>query len=237
MSSVDRSPLREEEVDREGSGLSGTVSPRTGVKHTGRKRTVKTPRLPEPRTESAVARDKRWVEGTRRHDEAVFDDMYVAFHEAMLRFAIASLGTRDEADEVVQDVFIDVWKLGQRWMLRTTVQSYLFGALRKKIVDAVRRQKRRHRWFERAESGEEISDLLPKESVAEAGVHARELDERINRALDALPDRCKETLLLSRDFDCSYQEIAERMGVSREPVRTQLKRAYARMRAELSDLR
>jgi RNA polymerase sigma factor (sigma-70 family) len=168
---------------------------------------------------------------------AVFDDMFVAFHESMLRYAVLQLGTRDEADETVEDVFIDVWKLSARWEVRGSVSAYLFGALRRKIVDAVRRQKRRNRWFERAQRGEEMSEALPRPTVTEARVEAKELDARIRRALDALPGRCHETLVLSRDYDCSYDEIAQRMGVSRETVRTQLKRAYARLRAELSDLR
>jgi RNA polymerase sigma-70 factor (ECF subfamily) len=167
----------------------------------------------------------------------VFDDMFVAFHASMLRYAVLHLGTRDESDEVVQDVFIDIWKLGERWTVRGSVSAYLFGALRHKIIDAVRRQKRRARWFERAERGDEISGVLPRPVATEERVQAQELDERIKRALKSLPIRCHETLVLSRDYDCSYQEIAERMGVTRETVRTQLKRAYARMRAELSDLR
>src|ERR1700722_7906719 len=193
--------------------------------------------LETPRTESASARDRRWVDGTRGHDEAVFDDMFVAFHESMLRYAVLKLGTRDEADETVQDVFIDVWKLGERWTVRGSVSAYLFGALRRKVVDAVRRQRRRGRWFERAQRGDDVSEVLPRPSVTEARVQAQELDERIRRALKSLPGRCQETLVLSRDYDCSYDEIALRMGVTRETVRTQLKRAYARMRAELADLR
>src|SRR3984957_18496477 len=148
-----------------------------------------------PRTESSSARDRRWVEGTRRHDEAVFDDMFVAFHESMLRYAVLKLGTRDEADETVQDVFIDVWKLGERWEVRGSVSAYLFGALRRKIVDAVRRQRRRGRWFERAQRGEEMSEALPRPTVTEARAEAKELDARIRRALDALPGRCLETLV------------------------------------------
>jgi RNA polymerase sigma-70 factor (family 1) len=224
MSSVDRPSAREGRVGSDARG-HGTIGPRP-----------QTVSDTQP-TESAVARDRRWVEGTRRHDEAVFDDMYVAFHESMLRYAALQLGSRDEADEAVQDVFIDVWKLGERWTVRRAVSTYLFGALRRKIVDVVRRQKRRRRWFERAERGDEMSQVLPKPALTEAAVHAKELDERIQRALNSLPDRCQETLVLSRDYDCSYQEIAERMGVSRETVRTQLKRAYARMRLELADLR
>jgi RNA polymerase sigma-70 factor (ECF subfamily) len=177
------------------------------------------------------------VEGTRRHDEAAFDDMFVAFHESMLRYAVLKLGTRDEADETVQDVFIDVWKLGDRWTVRGSVSAYLFGALRRKVVDASRRQKKRNRWFERAERGEEITEVLPRATATEARVQVKELDDRIRRALDGLPGRCQETLVLSRDYDCSYDEIAQRMGVSRETVRTQLKRAYAKLRVELSDFR
>jgi RNA polymerase sigma-70 factor (ECF subfamily) len=225
MSSVDRLDVRDE---RAGESVTRTSQP-----------LVEMLAIPPdtPRAESAVARDRRWVEGTRRHDEAVFDDMFVAFHESMLRYAVLHLGTRDESDEAVQDVFIDLWKLGDRWILRGSVSAYLFGALRRKIIDAVRRHKRRSRWFERAQRGEEMSEVLPRASATEEWVQSQELDERIKRALKSLPGRCYETLVLSRDYDCSYQEIAERMGVSRETVRTQLKRAYARMRAELSDLR
>jgi RNA polymerase sigma factor (sigma-70 family) len=224
MSSVDQPSVRETHVDSDARDPRARTGP------------LATP--PEtPRAESAIARDRRWVEGTRRHDEAAFDDMFVAFHESMLRYAVLKLGTRDEADETVQDVFIDVWKLGERWIVRGSVSAYLFGALRRKVVDASRRQKKRNRWFERAERGEEITEVLPRATATEARVQAKELDDRIRRALDALPGRCQETLVLSRDYDCSYDEIAQRMGVSRETVRTQLKRAYAKLRAELSDFR
>jgi RNA polymerase sigma-70 factor (ECF subfamily) len=90
---------------------------------------------------------------------------------------------------------------------------------------------------ERAERGEEISEVLPRATATEARVQAKELDDRIRRALDTLPGRCQETLVLSRDYDCSYDEIAQRMGMSRETVRTQQKPTYTKLRAELSDLR
>lgn len=236
MSSPEQSAIREE---RAGSEVEHTRSSADAVdKHTDTQIETHTePHAEAPRAESANARDRRWVEGTRRHDEAVFDDMFVAFHESMLRYAVLKLGTRDEADETVQDVFIDIWKLGERWTVRGSVSAYLFGALRRKVVDAVRRQRRRSRWFERAQRGEEMSEVLPRPTATEARVQAKELNERIRRALNSLPGQCHETLVLSRDYDCSYDEIALRMGVTRETVRTQLKRAYAKMRAELSDLR
>jgi RNA polymerase sigma factor (sigma-70 family) len=240
MSSPDWSAIREERVSSEAGHPQASAESvdaqgdENSAKHPDRHRHQPSE---TPRAESAHARDRRWVEGTRRHDEAVFDDMFVAFHESMLRYAVLKLGTRDEADETVQDVFIDVWKLGERWTVRGSVSAYLFGALRRKVVDAVRRQRRRGRWFERAQRGDDVSEVLPRPSVTEARVQAQELDERIRRALKSLPGRCQETLVLSRDYDCSYDEIALRMGVTRETVRTQLKRAYAKMRAELSDLR
>src|ERR1700722_17180066 len=168
MSSVDRPDVR---VEREGADVR---EPQPGQSADQ----LAVP--PEnPRAESAIARDRRWVEGTRRHDEAVFDDMFVAFHASMLRYAVLHLGTRDESDDVVQDVFIDIWKLGERWTVRGSVSAYLFGALRHKIIDAVRRRKRRARWFERAERGDEISAVLPRPSATEERVEAQELDERI----------------------------------------------------------
>jgi RNA polymerase sigma-70 factor (ECF subfamily) len=183
------------------------------------------------------AQDARWIAGTRRHDEAVFDHMFVAFHERMFHYALVSLRTRDEADEAVQDVFMDIWELGPRWKPRGRVSAYLFGALRRKIIDAARRAKGRGRWLDRFLRGDVLDEILPKMAAADDRTATKELDVRVKRVLDSLPRNCRETLTFYLSGDWSYSQIAEAMGVTRETVRTQLKRAYATMRTELADLR
>src|SRR5687768_9126753 len=76
------------------------------------------------------ARDQGWVARIRVGDEQAFETLYRAYAESLRIFLSRSIGARDAAAEIVQDIFLAIWDHRTEWEVRGTVASYLFRAAR-----------------------------------------------------------------------------------------------------------
>ena len=72
--------------------------------------------------------DRAWVAATAAGDEAAFEALFHAYHAPLCAFFYRYVGTRDLAEEIVQEVFLFVWERRQTWEVRTSVKNYLFTA-------------------------------------------------------------------------------------------------------------
>lgn len=166
-------------------------------------------------------------------DMRAFEALYRRYASAMIRFAYSQLRSVEVAEDLVQEVFLALWRHRERWVLSGTVQAYLFGALRNRIVSHRRKQLARGGRLQRVGEGAVVA--LPSPSRADDRVREAELAEAIERAIDGLTPRCREAFLLVRQHHLSYAEAAEVMGVSVKAVEMSMVRALAALRKQLAD--
>ncbi len=107
--------------------------------------------------------------------------------------------------------------------------AYLYTAARNRALKHLRHRRVVARWAERVASAP-----LPTGPQADERLRTREMAEAIRRAIDALPDRCRQIFLLSREKYLSYAEIAEVLGISVKTVETQMWRALKSLRKSLA---
>lgn len=166
----------------------------------------------------------------RRGDHAAFEELFRAHYDGLVRFANRLIVAPMEAEEVVQDVMLNVWLRREQLESDENLKTYLFRATRNRALNHLRRR-RLENLFRKSLPVDEPAAPPP------AGDDASATEAAIRAAVDALPDRCREVFVLSREHKLSYSAIAETMGISVKTVETQMGRALKALRAALEPYR
>lgn len=161
-------------------------------------------------------------------DEKVFETIFRDHYESLVHFARKYVMADDLAEEVVQEVFSNLWIKSGALEIKTTVKSYLFGAVRNACLNFLKHEKVKLAFANNerfVQSEAEITDFLELD----------ELKERIEQAYAKIPDKCREIFEMSRHEGKKYQEIADELNLSVKTVENQMGKALKILREELKD--
>jgi RNA polymerase sigma-70 factor (ECF subfamily) len=160
-------------------------------------------------------------------DESAYAEIFRTWYAPLVRFVDALLRSRDEAEEVVQEVMVELWHHRASIDPERPVQAWLFRSARNRALNVLRHQRVREK------AAPAISELSGRAAGAdEASVHG-ELEAALHGALAELPARCREVFELSRTHGLRNAEIAERLGISVKAVEAHVGRALRTMRERL----
>ena len=156
--------------------------------------------------------DRELLDRVRAGDEAAYDTVFRTWYPALVRVAGALLKDSDAAEEVVQDVLVELWRRRQVMDADVTLRAYLLRAVRNRALNHLRHLKVRR------DTTGDVEALYDEPVTADQPVVAAELSEAVKKALDELPPRCREVFDLSRVHNLKYAEIAETLGISQKTV-------------------
>jgi len=157
--------------------------------------------------------------------ESAFEAHYVALCEYVLRL----VGSAEATEDIVQDLFLHLWDTrGPRDGLRLS-RPYLYAAARNRALKHLRHRRVVEAWIDRA-SREEASASDTPEDLYLRG----ELEDALRRAIEELPNRCREVFVLRRRDQLGLNEIAARLGVSAATVKSHLWRAMVLLKERLA---
>lgn len=191
--------------------------------------------LEDQRLAQRRARDVRWIAAIQAGDEAAFTEMFYDFYAPMLAAARLRGSTLDEAEEVVQQVFVNVWQMGSSWRPQESVGAYLLGALRRQLTFIGRTHTRRRGALDRFAQRAAASVVLRSGAPADEQLSANELAKQAKRAIESLSSRLYETFVLAKYQKWTTEELATHLGITEGAVRMNLKRAYSALRRQLSE--
>lgn len=138
------------------------------------------------------------------------------FRPGLRSFASAIVKNAEDADEIVNDVFVSIWEKQQLLILDDSLKNYLFTAVKNRCLNHIKKAK-----LPFAEMPDEFLAVSP-EHAADRALEGKELQHHITQLIEQLPTKCKQVFLLSRMFDLSYKEIAEIMDISTKTVENQI---------------
>jgi RNA polymerase sigma-70 factor (ECF subfamily) len=182
--------------------------------------------------------DYDWIAGTRAGNYKAFDAMFVAYADPLCAYAYGLLRSRDDAQEIVQDLFLWIWENRTGWDVPGELRTYLYRSVRNRAISRMRHRRVQHLFRLRSAATDSLE--MPPRAVlpdAQDRLEAAELSRAIVRALETLPERCRQVFLLSRQHHMSYAEVAQVMQISPKTVENHMARALAGLRAALGDLR
>ena len=160
------------------------------------------------------------VRGARIEGKAALLETYLSQRGAIKRFLAARLGSSEEADEVVQELFMRLNRTAATEEIRSPA-SYLYkmalNLARDYRRNRHRAQRRDGQWIEasRVMAGSEPIANVPS---ADAAYAAKQLLTAVRAALDELSPQCRRVFVLHKFDDLSHAEIASQLGISRSTV-------------------
>lgn len=159
-------------------------------------------------------------------DAQAFEMIYKRYAAELYRYARKNISARQDAEEIVQDVFEDLWKLHHKLTFVNMLKGYLYRMLRFRIVRFFRHEKVRRRYEEHYTLFEAMYITFAEE------IHEPDaVQEGIERSLSQLPERCQEAVKLRLDENLSNDEIAERMNIKKTTVENYMVTALSHLRA------
>ena len=173
-------------------------------------------------------RGPEWVERIRAGDEAAFEALFRAFAPGLCALVTRYVGSRAVAEEIIQDLFFEVWMHRSALAIDRSIGAYLFTAARNRALNHAKRE-RRVVDLNQIDRADQSDSAAPGEAEL---LDALELQD----AIAQLPARCRLIFTLNRHQDLSYTEIAASLGLSVKTVETQMGRALRALRDRLRHL-
>jgi RNA polymerase sigma-70 factor (family 1) len=167
----------------------------------------------------AIAKIKYLQEQIARNDDTfAYKELFVSFYNPLLRFAVTLVKSREQAEEIVSDVFINIWEKRKRINGITNLKVYLFIAVKNTALNYLSRQNK-NLTDSVDEAGMEFKSIYfdPEQLMVTA-----EMVARIKAAIEELPPKCKLIFKLIKEDELKYREVAEILGVSVKTVESQI---------------
>jgi RNA polymerase sigma-70 factor (ECF subfamily) len=166
--------------------------------------------------------------GDEQEARAAFDAVFRQWYAPLVRAADAVVRERAVAEELAQDVMLELWRRRTALDADGTAQAYLFRSVRNRALNHVRHQQVARRGADRAAAP------AARDATAPAQLVSQEMDAAVREALAELTPRCREVFELSRTHGLKYAEIAHALGVSVKAVEAQMGKALRTMRERLA---
>ena len=167
-----------------------------------------------------------------------FDSIYVNNFSRLFLFAKEYVLFDEEAENIVQDIFVMLWEKKDILRVDVSLTAYLFTLVKNKCIDFLR-----HRMVEQIyseniqqEYNEELNvKLFALESFDHNFSSEEQIEILLRNAIDKLPERCRLIFIKSRIEGKKYKEIAEELNLSVNTVEGQISIALKKLREELKD--
>ncbi len=173
---------------------------------------------------------------------AAFEQLFAAYADRLTRYVATYVKSWETSQDIVHDVFLQYWRRQQKREPIRDVGAYLYTLARNRALDYRRHRaiELRHRAQEALPSSRWAGGGGTEPSVPAEGerhVLASEVGAMVQRAIDALPTRQREVLLLRCERGAAYQEIAAALGIGAKTVDTHFQRAIHNLRKMLEHTR
>ncbi len=173
-------------------------------------------------------------------DQGAFQELFRKFSPRVLQYARRFVGSEAQAEEVAQDVFVQVFRFRHRYKPQSRLATWIFTIATNLCLNELRRPERHLRvdlWERQDEDdrreGPQLAD--PGAVTAEEGAATRELARRLETAVGRLPSKQRAALLLSRMDGLAYRDVADALGCTEGAVKALLFRATQTLKKSLED--
>ena len=168
---------------------------------------------------------------TRLHnsDETAFTQIYNHYWKKLFFIAAQKLNNFSEAEEIVQDIFLDVWKRREEICITTGLSAYLSVSVKYKVINVLAKRNLQLRYQQHNSSVQGFSDISTQHHLS-----LEELREQLSKETAKLPEKCRLVFQMSREQGFSQKAIAEKLSISEKTVEAHLSKALRTLRMNLS---
>ena len=165
----------------------------------------------------------------KQGDEIAFEKIFHNYYAPLCVFANQFLNDDEKAEEIVQDLFVNIWGKRQYLQIDSSLKNYLFRSVKNQCLNHFQHVKIKEKYAEKVKEDFE-QEIHEPDFFIETG-----LKKKIEESIESLPEKRRQIFKLSRDEGLKYKEIAERLDLSIKTVETQMGLALKQLREKLKD--
>ena len=160
----------------------------------------------------------------KKGDEKAFDMLFRNYYKQLCYIAIKVTGNSTDAEDIVQELFSEIYQNRSKLRIKSSFKNYLLSALYYKCSRFLKKKNKVN--FTGLNEITTPPDTTPAPSEI---LENYELEIKVYEAIDSLPEKCKEIFRLSRFENMKYKDIAKSLGISIKTVETQMSIALKRL--------
>lgn len=170
------------------------------------------------------------MERISKGDLKAFEEAFNLYAENLVRYAETLLKNTYDAEDVVQQLFVQLWAKRETTDVTTSLKSYLYRSVHNSCLNKIKQQGVRDSY---AKYYTHVGNAVS--GSAAQHVEGKEVQAAIDAAMDELPEQCRKVFRMSRYEQLKYHEIADELGISVKTVEAQMGKALKHMRLRLKD--
>ncbi len=178
----------------------------------------------------SVFSDQKLLGLMRDDNTAAFEEIYNRYWRVLVDVAFQRLKSKEAAQEIVQEVFINLFIKRNEVEINTSLEAWLKTALKYKVFNIYRSQQVHLAHLNEVIRQNQISPPMPDEEMT-----LKEIRDKVNLVTAKLPNKCRQVFILSRMEHLSIKEISEKLSISVSTVKKHLTRALTALREELRE--
>lgn len=159
-----------------------------------------------------------------------YKQVYDAYYISLCLFADNYLDRMEMSKDIVQEVFINIWKKEIAFKSKLAIKSYLYTAVKNRCIDYLKSKEYK---IKTKISDHELS-ILSSDDYFEKEVFLEEVSRLVHNAVNTLPNRCKEIMKLSLK-GLGNTQISEELSLSISTIKAQKRIAYQKLRPLLKE--
>lgn len=173
----------------------------------------------------------------RGGDIQFFKELFEKYYNNLCILAKEYVKEDEQAEEIVEELFYNLWEKRKTLDIHTSVKIYLIRSVQNRCISYLRKLKTelKVKGEISVEHDNELKYLPLKESQPIVRLFTNELEEKVKKEINELPEQCRKIFELSRFEEKSYTEISKELSISVNTVKTQMKIALKKLRDNLKE--
>ena len=174
--------------------------------------------------------DHNLLDFLKEDDQLAYTEIFERYCKILINHAYKMLGNRDEANDVVQEVFLSIWNKRHELIVTGSLSSYLYKATKNRILNHIAHEKVVSNY------ADSISNFIENDYVlADSNLREEELEAIIAKEIALLPEKMREVFLLRKVEELSYDEIALQLNITDKTAKQQVYNSLKILREKLKN--
>ncbi len=174
-----------------------------------------------------------FIKNINEGNKEAFKILFELYYSKLLYVAQSYISNREDAEEIVQDVFVKAWK--KRKNITSNINGYLFTVTKNSCLDYLRSKKYK---LSKVTNSIQLEAFINHTALTDkntSSIIEKELEEKIQVAIDLLPEKCKKVFIKSRIEGLKNKEISDELDISIKTVENHMSKALKHMRLHLRE--
>lgn len=173
--------------------------------------------------------------GIEKHS---FREIYLVYFPKLVRFAREYVISTEDAENIVQDIFLYLWEHRDILNSLNNLNAFLFTLAKNRCIDFYRHKTLIDSKKESLDSLQDRELELKMEALMQFDEHIfteKEIENLLTQAIEHLPEKCRQVFILSRMNGLKHEEIAKQLNISVHTVQNHIVTAIRKLKVELKD--